>query len=182
MGEFVRRPPAIVVKFRRSDFGLRQKCANLAPTSSRDLLMPWGSTRTGAIAVESGEWPLILQGRLRPLINFGSRIPWRWEDGHRSFSVSLQLTYAAGNVRCKRRRDLNSIAAFLDPILPSSYGPILSQCGGNQYLHRQRTGSFYEELPYGKQEPSPPSDEMAGVNLSSPPTAISPAWHPPPVT
>jgi hypothetical protein len=134
------------------------------------------------MAVEAGERPLILRARLRPLINFSSRIPWAWDDRQRSFSVLLHLTYAAGNVRCKRRRGLNSIAAFPDPILPSSYGPILSECGGNQYLHRQRTGPFYEGLPYGKQEPSPPSDEMAGVNLSSPPTAISPAWYPPPVT
>jgi hypothetical protein len=144
--------------------------------------MHWGSTRTGAPAAESGERPLVLRAQLRPLVNFGSRIPWAREDRQPSFSVVLDLPYAAGNISCKRRRRLNIIAAFSDPILPSSYGPILSECGGNQYLHRQRTGPFNEGLPYGKQEPSPKSDEMAGVNLSSPPAAISPAWYPPPVT
>jgi hypothetical protein len=73
--------------------------------------------------------------------------------------------YATGNICCKRRSGLNSIAAFCDPILPSSYGLILSECGGNQYLHRRQRGPFYERLPYGKREPSPRSDEKRGANI-----------------
>jgi hypothetical protein len=73
---------------------------------------------------------------LAPLINFSSTISWAPEDPQRGFSVLLHLTYAMGNISCERRRGLNSIAAFCDPILPSSYGLILSECGGNRYLHR----------------------------------------------
>jgi hypothetical protein len=136
--------------------------------SNRKQLMPWGSTRTGAMAVELAERPYVPGARptlfasrcLRPLINFSSRISGAREDPPRSFSVLLHLACAAGNICCNRRRGLKGIAAFCDPILPSSHGLILSECGGNQYLHRSTKRSFYEGPPYGKQEPSPPSDEI----------------------
>jgi hypothetical protein len=113
--------------------------------------------------------PTLFASRLlAPLINFSSTISRAPADPQRGFSVLLHLTYATGNIPCNGRLGLKSIAAFCDPILPSSYGLILSECGGNRYLHRRRTGPFYERLPYGLQKPSPPTDEKWRRRISSP--------------
>lgn len=183
----VRPPRAIVVKFRKAISDYDKNVLISCRHSSGKLLMPWDAARTGAITVESGEGPLVLparaallaSGRLRPLINFSSAI---WEGGGRSSSVLLHLIYAGGNSCCSRRRGLNGIAALCDPILPSSYGPILSECGGNQYLHRQRTGPSSEGLLCGKQEPSPRSDENGEGEFILATNGHQPAWYPPPVT
>lgn len=152
--------------------------------------MAWHATRTGAMAVESGEGPLVLRARpmrrasrcLRPLINFSSRISWAREGRRRSFSASLHLTYAAGNICCRRRRGLNGIAALFDPILPSSYGPILSEWGEiNICTVNEQVLPTKGYLTASRNRPHAVT-KMAGANLSPPPTAISPAWYPPPVT
>jgi hypothetical protein len=152
--------------------------------------MRWGSTRTGAMALELTERPNVPAARqtrfvsrlLHPLINFSPTISSAPQDPQRGFSVLPHLTYAVDNIRCRRWRSLNSIVAFRDPILPSSYGLILSECGGNQYLHRRRRGPFYERLPYGKQQPSPRSDENGGGEFPRHKRPSAPAWYPPPVT
>jgi hypothetical protein len=149
----------------------------------------------GAIPVEPavrahpvGARPAVFAGRcLCLLTNFGSRIS---QAPRRSLPTLLHLSSAAGNICCKRRRSLNRIAALCGPILPSSYGLILSECGGNQYLHPSTKRSFCERLGYLaiklgylaiKRRRRHGGTKTAGADIL-PRTAITPAWYPPPVT
>jgi hypothetical protein len=122
------------------------------------------------MALKLTERPCVLRARLtlfarrllRPLINFSSTISWAPQDQQRCVSVLLHLTCATGNIHCKARRVVNSIAAFRNPILPSSYGLILSECGGKSISAPSTKRSFLRKATLRKQKPSPRIDENGG--------------------